>query len=63
MQLLVRGLIFPRPDYCIIDLDQQIAGTFCGLLMADMGAGVIKVEPPETGDPMWVWGRGKYPLW
>ncbi len=31
--------------------------------MADMGDDVIKVEPPGTGDPMRVWGRGDYPLW
>jgi crotonobetainyl-CoA:carnitine CoA-transferase CaiB-like acyl-CoA transferase len=32
-------------------------------LMADMGADVIKVEPPGKGDPMREWGRGEFPLW
>ena len=53
----------PLTDLRIIELGQLIAGPFCGQLMADMGADVIKMEPPEIGDPMRVWGRGDYPLW
>lgn len=53
----------PLTDIRLVELGQLIAGPFCGQLMADMGADVIKVEPPETGDPMRVWGRGEYPLW
>src|SRR5919199_6524151 len=34
-----------------------LAGPFCGQLLADFGAEVIKVEPPGKGDPMRVWGR------
>ena len=40
-------------------MGQLLAGPFCGQLLADFGAEVIKVEPPATGDPMRVWGRGK----
>jgi crotonobetainyl-CoA:carnitine CoA-transferase CaiB-like acyl-CoA transferase len=47
----------------VIELGQLIAGPFCGQLLADMGADVIKVEPPGKGDPMREWGRGDYPLW
>lgn len=53
----------PLTDIRLIELGQLIAGPFCGQLMADMGADVIKVEPPGTGDPMRSWGRGDFPLW
>lgn len=53
----------PLKDIRLIEMGQLIAGPFCGQLMADMGADVIKVEPPGQGDPMRVWGRGDYPLW
>ena len=53
----------PLTDVRLVELGQLIAGPFCGQLMADMGADVIKVEPPGKGDPMRVWGRGDYPLW
>jgi crotonobetainyl-CoA:carnitine CoA-transferase CaiB-like acyl-CoA transferase len=53
----------PLTDIRLVELGQLIAGPFCGQLMADMGADVIKVEPPGQGDPMRSWGRGDFPLW
>lgn len=47
----------------VIELGQLIAGPFCGQLLGDMGADVIKVEPPGAGDPMRAWGRGDHKLW
>ena len=53
----------PLEGVRVIEFGQLIAGPYCGQLMADFGADVVKVEPPGAGDPMRVWGRGKYPLW
>lgn len=47
----------------VIELGQLIAGPFCGQLLGDMGAEVVKVEPPGQGDPMRQWGRGDAKLW
>jgi len=45
-------------DIRVVELGQLLAGPFCGQLLGDMGADVIKVEPPLTGDPMRDWGQG-----
>ena len=50
-------------DIRVIELGQLIAGPFCGQLLGDMGADVIKVEPPGQGDPMRNWGHGEHKLW
>ena len=42
----------------VIELGQVIAGPFCGQLLGDYGAEVIKVEPPGTGDVLRQWGKG-----
>jgi formyl-CoA transferase len=43
----------------VVELGQLLAGPFCGQLLGDMGADVIKVEPPGAGDPMRMWGQGE----
>jgi crotonobetainyl-CoA:carnitine CoA-transferase CaiB-like acyl-CoA transferase len=45
-------------DIRVVEMGQLLAGPFCGQLLGDMGADVIKVEPPGEGDPMRVWGQG-----
>ena len=46
-------------DLRVIEMGQLLAGPFCGQLLADFGADVIKIEPPGQGDPMREWGREK----
>lgn len=47
----------PLEDIRVIELGQLIAGPFCGQVLADFGAEVVKVEPPGKGDAMRQWGR------
>jgi crotonobetainyl-CoA:carnitine CoA-transferase CaiB-like acyl-CoA transferase len=44
----------PLNGYTVVDLSVGIAGAYCTKLLADAGATVIKVEPPE-GDPLRRW--------
>src|SRR5437879_4978979 len=40
----------PLSGITVVDLSRILAGPYCTLLMAELGARVIKVEPPEKGD-------------
>jgi crotonobetainyl-CoA:carnitine CoA-transferase CaiB-like acyl-CoA transferase len=46
----------PLAGYRVIELGSTVAGPFCGRLLADFGAEVIKVEPAE-GDPVRTMGK------
>ncbi len=52
----------PLSDLKVIEMGQLIAGPFCGQLLGDMGAEVVKIEPPGAGDPMRGWGQAA-PVW
>ena len=46
----------PLAGVRVLELGNFIAGPFAGQLLGDYGADVIKVEPPDDGDPMRHWG-------
>lgn len=45
----------PLSDIRVLELGQLIAGPFAAKILAEFGAEVIKVEPPQTGDPLRKW--------
>jgi formyl-CoA transferase len=49
----------PLAGLRVIEMGSLIAGPFCGQVLGDFGAEVIKLEDPGAGDPMRQWGRTK----
>ena len=46
----------PLKGVVVLDLSRAIAGPFCTMVLGDLGADVIKIELPETGDETRRWG-------
>ena len=57
----------PLSDLKVVEMGTLIAGPFCGQVLGDFGADVVKIEDPGKGDPMRQWGRslpkGLSPWW
>jgi crotonobetainyl-CoA:carnitine CoA-transferase CaiB-like acyl-CoA transferase len=50
----------PLAGVSVVDLTTSIAGPFCAEILAALGANVVKVERPDTGDDGRAWGP---PFW
>jgi formyl-CoA transferase len=50
----------PLAGVRVIELGMLLAGPFAGRLLGDMGAEVIKIEPPGQPDPLREWGKARY---
>jgi formyl-CoA transferase len=50
----------PLTGVRVIELGMLLAGPFTGRLLGDMGAEIIKIEPPGQPDPLREWGQARY---
>jgi crotonobetainyl-CoA:carnitine CoA-transferase CaiB-like acyl-CoA transferase len=53
----------PLAGVRVLDLSRMIAGGVAGMLFADFGADVVKVEQPGSGDPLRQWTAEGEPFW
>jgi crotonobetainyl-CoA:carnitine CoA-transferase CaiB-like acyl-CoA transferase len=48
----------PLAGVHVLDLTEHMAGPFCTMILADMGAEIVKLERPGRGDSVRAWGDG-----
>ena len=44
----------------VLEVASYVSGPFAGMLLSDLGAEVVKIEPPGEGDPFRGWGKVDY---
>ncbi|MEM7078770.1 MAG: CoA transferase [Pseudomonadota bacterium] len=49
-------MVYPLANLKVLDMSRVLAGPFAGRMLSDLGADVVKLEPPE-GDITRLWGR------
>lgn len=52
----VSGHCLPLTGLRVLDLSRALSGPFCSMILGDLGADIVKVEPLPSGDMIRTWG-------